>query len=50
VNLPPERLQLQIFAVKARYLEGSYPLPAEKAELMGAIEKLLQRCEAEIGS
>ena len=41
----PVLLQLQVFAVEARYEEGPFPLPAERSEILEAIEQLLAQCE-----
>ena len=38
-------LDLQVFAVEARYQEGPFPLPAERLELLAQLEAELERCE-----
>jgi HEPN domain-containing protein len=44
---PPEPplLELQVFAVEARYKEGPFPLPAPRQELLALLEAELGRCE-----
>jgi HEPN domain-containing protein len=44
---PPEPplLELQVFAVEARYEEGPFPLPAPRQELLALLEAELGRCE-----
>lgn len=46
--LDPMLIALQVFAVEARYEEGPFPLPADRATVLAAIEALLQRCEQSI--
>ena len=41
----PLLLELQVYAVEARYEEGPFPLPAERNEILEAIEQLLAQCE-----
>jgi HEPN domain-containing protein len=43
-------LDLQVFAVEARYEEGPFPLPASKTELLGMIEQLRQEIQGLICS
>ena len=38
-------LELQVFAVEARYEEGPFPLPAPRPELLALLEAELRRCE-----
>ena len=38
-------LELQVFAVEARYEEGPFPLPAPRQELLALVEAELERCE-----
>lgn len=38
-------LDLQVFAVEARYEEGLFPLPAPRQELLALLEAELKRCE-----
>ncbi len=42
---PAEDAALQEFAVGARYEAGSFPLPAERSELLDLLEPELDRCE-----
>ncbi|MEB3234419.1 MAG: HEPN domain-containing protein, partial [Cyanobacteriota bacterium] len=46
--LPEVLLQLQVFAVEARYEEGPFPLPAPRAELMALLQGEVQRLERAI--
>ena len=41
----PVLLDLQVYAVEARYEEGPFPLPADRSELLAAIQQLLAECE-----
>ncbi len=41
---------LQVFAVKARYEEGPFPLPAARAELLALLEAELTRCEQAVAA
>lgn len=41
----PLLLELQVFAVEARYEEGPFPLPAPRGELLMLVEAALARCE-----
>lgn len=45
LELKPVLLELQVYAVEARYEEGPFPLPADRAELFVAIQHLLAECE-----
>ena len=42
--IPPLFLELQVFAVEARYEEGPFALPISREELLGLLEGELQRC------
>ena len=42
--MPPLFLELQVFAVEARYEEGPFALPCSREELLGLLEGELQRC------
>jgi HEPN domain-containing protein len=48
LSLDPELLELQTFAVEARYEEGPFPLPAPREQLLRQIEALRQECQAAI--
>lgn len=48
LELQPRLLELQVFAVEARYEEGPFPLPAGREELLSDLEALLNRCEAQL--
>jgi len=48
LTLQPRLLELQVFAVEARYEEGPFPLPAGRERLLNDLEELLERCEAQI--
>ena len=37
LEMPPILLALQVYAVEARYEEGPFPLPADRAELLASI-------------
>jgi HEPN domain-containing protein len=43
--LPPELLELQLFAVEARYEEGPFALPSSRERLLELLERERQRCE-----
>ena len=43
-EMPPLFLELQVFAVEARYEEGPFALPTSREELLGLLEGELQRC------
>ena len=45
LEIPPTLLSLQVYAVEARYEEGPFPLPADRAELLVSIRQLLADCE-----
>ncbi len=47
-SLEPVLLELQVFAVEARYEEGPFPLPAPRSELLALLEAELQRCELDV--
>jgi len=40
----PRLLELQVFAVEARYEEGPFPLPAPRDVLLALVEAELDRC------
>ena len=42
----PMLLELQVYAVEARYEEGPFPLPADRSEILNTIEELLAHCES----
>ena len=44
-QLDPLLLELQVFAVEARYEQGPFPLPAPRQELLALVEAELERCE-----
>ncbi|MCP9905945.1 HEPN domain-containing protein [Cyanobium sp. BA20m-p-22] len=44
-QLDPLLLELQVFAVEARYEQGPFPLPASRQELLALVEAELERCE-----
>ena len=44
-QVDPLLLELQVFAVEARYEEGPFPLPAPKQELLALVEVELERFE-----
>lgn len=44
-ELPPVLLELQVFAVEARYEEGPFALPTGRDELLNLLERELGRCE-----
>ncbi len=44
-QLPEDLLQLQVFAVEARYEEGPFALPASREELLAELERRLARLE-----
>jgi HEPN domain-containing protein len=43
VSVPAVLLELQVFAVDARYEEGPFPLPAGRSELLGLLKGELAR-------
>ena len=48
VMIPPVLLQLQVFAVEARYEEGPFPLPTARGELLAMLQAELMRLEQAI--
>ena len=44
-QLDPLLLELQVFAVEARYEQGPFPLPAPRQELLALVEAELERCQ-----
>ena len=44
-QLDPLLLELQVFAVEARYEQGPFPLPAPRQELLALVEAELDRCQ-----
>lgn len=44
-TLPPALLELQVFAVEARYEEGPFALPTGREQLLGLLDRELQRCQ-----
>ncbi len=48
LSLDPELLELQTFAVEARYEEGPFPLPAPREQLLRQIDALRQECQVAI--
>ena len=48
VTIPPVLLQLQVFAVEARYEEGPFPLPAPRGQLLALLQAELKRLEQAI--
>lgn len=44
----PMLLELQVYAVEARYEEGPFPLPADRSEILNTIEELLAHCERSV--
>jgi HEPN domain-containing protein len=49
-TLPPELLELQVFAVEARYAEGPFALPASRPHLVNLLERELQRCQQAVAA
>ncbi len=47
-QVPEELLQLQVFAVEARYEEGPFALPASREDLLVELERRLLALEAVI--
>jgi len=43
-QIDPRLLDLQVFAVQARYEEGPFPLPAPRDVLLALVEAELDRC------
>ena len=48
VSVPAVLLELQVFAVDARYEEGPFPLPAGRSELLALLKGELARLEQAI--
>jgi HEPN domain-containing protein len=48
IDLAPELLELQVFAVEARYEEGSFQLPGSREALLRKIEALMELCELDL--
>lgn len=46
LQLEPSLLELQVYAVEARYEDGPFPLPAPRETLLEALEALLTGAEA----
>ena len=49
-ELPEDLLQLQVFAVEARYEDGPFALPASRDELLADLERRLKSLEMAAGS
>jgi len=47
-EVDPLLLDLQVFAVEARYEEGPFPLPAGREHLLEVLELLLNRCVVDV--
>lgn len=47
-QVDPQLLELQVFAVEARYEQGPFPLPAPRQELLALVEAELERCERRV--
>jgi HEPN domain-containing protein len=47
-QVDPILLELQVFAVEARYEEGPFPLPAPRRELLALLEAELDRCQRSV--
>jgi HEPN domain-containing protein len=45
IDLAPELLEIQVFAVEARYEEGPFRLPESREALLRRIEVLLELCK-----
>jgi hypothetical protein len=43
-KVDPRLLDLQVFAMEARYEEGPFPLPAPRDVLLALVEAELDRC------
>lgn len=50
ITVPPVLLELQVFAVDARYEEGPFPLPAMRNELLDLLKAELTRLEQAISA
>jgi HEPN domain-containing protein len=48
LELSESVLDLQVFAVEARYEEGPFALPASKVVLLEQIQQLLRHCEQQL--
>ena len=46
--LPAILLELQPFAVEARYRDGDFPLPAERTTILREIQRLMQRFQKDL--
>ena len=46
--VPEILLELQPFAVEARYRDGDFPLPAERSTILEGIQQLVEAFQAEI--
>ena len=46
--LPAILLELQPFAMEARYRDCDFPLPAERATILREIQKLMQRFQTDL--
>ncbi|MBD1195498.1 HEPN domain-containing protein [Vulcanococcus sp. Clear-D1] len=49
-QLPEELLQLQVFAVEARYEDGPFALPTSRDELLAELERRLKGLEMAMAS
>jgi HEPN domain-containing protein len=49
-QLPEELLQLQVFAVEARYEDGPFALPTSRDELLAELERRLRGLEMAMAS
>ena len=47
-QLPEELLQLQVFAVEARYEEGPFALPASREDLLVELERRLSALQRDV--
>lgn len=47
-QVDPLLLELQVFAVEARYEEGPFPLPAPREALLALLQQELARCEGRV--
>lgn len=50
ITVSPVLLELQVFAVDARYEEGPFPLPAGRTELFALLKAELKRLEQAISA
>jgi HEPN domain-containing protein len=48
VRLPEELLELQVFAVKARYSPAATPLPAPREQILSLIRQLRDKLERQL--